>query len=223
MFSIIKEGTRKLKLNGMELPWVKSSKHLGCTIQQNMKMKKDLMEKRAIYINRVNELTQEFHYAHPLTKVKMNNIFNSYFYGSSLWDLFGSEAVRLEKTWNISQRMMLKLPRNSHQYFVEPPSQTPHIKFSLCKRFLKFVESIACSKKQSIKNLLKHVKYDCRTNTGSNLRNMMLLAGEAPHFGSSAPPQLSLQPHRPPILQGERTWHISHASGHGHAQSWFYL
>ena len=53
----------------MELPWVKSSKHLGCTIEQNLQMKKDLEEKRAIYISRVNELMQEFHFAYPLIKV----------------------------------------------------------------------------------------------------------------------------------------------------------
>ena len=125
---------RKLCLNEMELPWVTASKHLGCTIEQNVhNMKKDLMEKRAIYINRANELVQEFHFAHPLTKVKINNIFNSYFYGSSLWDMFGEEATRLQNTWNISQRIMLKIPRNSHQYFLEPLSQTSRMKFSQCK------------------------------------------------------------------------------------------
>ena len=55
------------------------------------------MGKRALYINRVNELNQEFHYAHPLTKVKINNIFNTHFYGSQLWDLFSVEAIRLGK------------------------------------------------------------------------------------------------------------------------------
>ena len=50
---------KNLTLDGKDLPWVKSSKHLGCTIEQNIQsMKKDLMEKRATYINRVNELAQ---------------------------------------------------------------------------------------------------------------------------------------------------------------------
>ena len=169
---------RKLCLGGMELPWVKTSKHLGCTIEQNLKMKKDLMEKRAIYISRVNELMQEFHFAYPLVKVKINNIFNSYFYGSSLWDLFGTEATRLEKSWNVSQRIMLKLPYNSHMYFVEPLSETTHIIFCLYGRFLKFVDSISKSEKKALKNMLDHVKYDCRTTTGSNLRRMMILAGK---------------------------------------------
>ena len=88
---------RILHLNGRELPWVKSARHLGFTMGQNLKLKKDLTERRAIYINRVNELMQEFHFAYPLTKIKIDNIFNSYFYGSSLWNLFGSEAERLER------------------------------------------------------------------------------------------------------------------------------
>ena len=61
------------------------------------------MEKRATYINKVNELTKEF-------------------IGSALWDLFGIEALRLEKSWNVSQRIMLGIPRNSHRYFIEPLS-----------------------------------------------------------------------------------------------------
>ena len=82
-------------------------KHLGCKIGDKIcGLNDDLMEKRATYINKVNELTQEFYFAHPLTKVRINNIFNSHFYGSALWDLFGIEALRLEKSWNVSQRIM---------------------------------------------------------------------------------------------------------------------
>ena len=68
----------------------KTAKHLGCKIGEKIRgLKDDLMEKWATYINKVNELTQEFHFAHPLTKVKINNILISYFYGSVLGDLFG--------------------------------------------------------------------------------------------------------------------------------------
>jgi len=98
---------KNITLYGKDLPWVNTAKHLGCKMTDSAgALFKDLMEKRATYINKVNELTQEFYYAHPLTKVKINNIFNSSFYGSPLWNLFGKEAVRLEKSWNVSQRML---------------------------------------------------------------------------------------------------------------------
>ena len=168
---------RKLRLNGSELPWVKSSKHLGCTIEDNVpEMKKDLMEKRAVYINRVNELTQEFHFAHPLIKVRLNNIYNSSFYGSPLWNLFGEEAIRLEKTWNISMRIMLGLPRNSHKFFIEPLAETRHIMTSLYGRYINFANSLTTSTKTILRKMVHRVKKDCRTNTGRNLRRLMLLS-----------------------------------------------
>ena len=166
-----------IRLNGKELPWVKSAKHLGCkiTTEEGGHLKSDLMEKRAVYINKVNELTQEFHYAHPSTKVRINNIFNSYFYGSCLWNLFGKEAIRLEKTWNVSQRIMLGLPRQAHRYFIEPLSSTRHIRFALMERYIKFAKTMEASDKMVLRKIFQSVKRDCRSTTGENLRNLMKL------------------------------------------------
>lgn len=170
---------KDITLNGNPLPWVRSAKHLGSRIGQNINgLKNDLMEKRAEYINKVNELNQEFHFAHPLTKVKINNIFNTHFYGSQLWDLFSEEAIRLEKSWNVSQRKILGIPRNTHRYFMEPLSNTRHIMFSLRKKFISFIRNIATSTKTVLRNLLHTVKHDCRSITGRNLRKIMLLANK---------------------------------------------
>ena len=170
---------QNIKLNGKDLPWVKTAKHLGCKVtDESGSLRKDLMEKRAVYINKVNELSQEFYYAHPSTKVRINNIFNSYFFGSCLWDLFGSEAVRLEKSWNVSQRILLGLPRQSHRYFIEPLSGTKHIRFSLLERYIKFVKNIETSNKKVLEKALMVVKEDCRSTTGRNLRHIMKLSGK---------------------------------------------
>ena len=48
----------------------------------------------------------------------------------------------------------------------------------LCKRFLKFIESIKSSKKIALKNLFKVVKHDCRSVTGRNLLNIKLLVNK---------------------------------------------
>ena len=97
-----------ISLNGDDLPWVSETKHLGMKVVNIVKgMKGDMMEKRAMYINKNNELRQEFWFAHPKTIIKTNSIFNSSLYGSVLWNLFGKEALRLEKTWNVSLRLML--------------------------------------------------------------------------------------------------------------------
>ena len=137
------------------------------------------MEKRAIYINKVNELSQEFHYAHPLTLAKINNIFNTSLYGSQLWDLFSNEALRLEKSWNVSQRMILHIPRTTHRFFIEPLSETKHIHLALIKRFVNFTTKVMESKKEVLRKMMVIVKEDCRSTTGKNLRTILLRVGKS--------------------------------------------
>ncbi len=170
-----KDDPRKLVLCDNELPWVDKVKHLGSIVTNSSDaLADDVMQKRAAYINRNNELCQEFFFAHPDSKVNINNIFNTSFYGSMLWNLFGTEAERIEKTWNVSIRKMLNVPRDAHRFFIEPLSKTRHVSFSLYKRYLKFIDSIAASSKPALKKLLSMTKNDCTSRTGRNLRNIML-------------------------------------------------
>ena len=111
---------KNIKLYGNDLPWVTSTKHLGSKIQNQRNNTRDLMEKRAMFINRNNELIQELYFAHPITLIRANNIFNTPFYGSVIWNLFDDSAERLEKSWNISQRLMLSLHRETHRFLIEP-------------------------------------------------------------------------------------------------------
>ena len=58
----------KLRLGEDLLPWVEKGKHLGNTLENIMNsMKNDINIKRANYINKNNEICQEFHYALPET------------------------------------------------------------------------------------------------------------------------------------------------------------
>ena len=93
----------------------------------------------------------------------INNIYNSSFYGSQIWDLFSDDVIRLEKSWNISLRILLGIPRNTHRYSIEPLSGTPHIMLSLFKRFLNLINSIKNSSKGILYNMLNIIKYDCET------------------------------------------------------------
>ena len=91
-------------------------------------MGQDLLQKRAQYIAKNNELTQKFYYALPTTKVLANNIFNTHFYGAPLWNLFSPAFQKLEKTWNTSHRLMLSLPLRAHRYLIEPLTGRPQKK-----------------------------------------------------------------------------------------------
>ena len=68
---------RTLELCGHRLPWVDTIKHLGTTVSDDNDLLARDMQKRAAFINRNNELLQEFNFAHPKSLVKINNIYNS--------------------------------------------------------------------------------------------------------------------------------------------------
>ena len=160
---------RQMMLCGNFLPWEDSGKHIG---------NKDVREKRARYIGKNNEICQEFYFAHPSTKFKINSIWNSHWSGSVLWDLFSPESEQVFGTYNQSVKIMWDLPRSSHRFLTEPVTGAPHLKKVLVKRFLSFIESIKTSKKIALKNLFKVVKDDCRSVTGKNLAKIRDLVGK---------------------------------------------
>ena len=135
----------------------------------------DIKVKRAMFIDRSNELIQEFRFAHPRVKFKMNEIFNSHFTGSPIWDLFSREAVMMENTWNRNVRLMFDLPLQTHRYFVCPLSESTHLRFILMKRFLSFAKKCEVSKKRTVRHLFNVVKNNVQSITGSNIRNILLL------------------------------------------------
>ena len=175
----INEYPEKLTLGENKLPWVENGKHLGNIFENILNgRKKDNLVKRARYIQKNNEIQQEFYFCHPDVQFKINRIYNSHFTGSSLWDLFSKEATMVENTWNVSFRLMYNLPRSTHRYFVEPISGIPHIKKTLVKNFLSFIDQIKKSNKTVSKVLLETLKYDTNCTTGSNLRNIMKLVNK---------------------------------------------
>ena len=145
---------------------------MWCKVQKG---KSDVKCKRAKFIQRNNEIIQEFHFANPSTKCHLNNIYNLSFSGSPLWDLFSEETISLEKTYNKAVRLMWYIPLESHRYLIEPITNQVHLKFVLIKRFLNFRKQILKSSKQALKSLLSIFETDCRSMTGRNLRKIMLL------------------------------------------------
>ena len=166
---------RPVTLCGNQLPWVESFVHLGNTIVTDMEIRKqDVKNKRAAFINKTNNILQEFHFAYPKSRAKMIQVYNNHFYGSVLWNLGSKEVNRLEKSWNVAIRRVFNLPRESHCYLIEGVSDDPHVRTVLTRRFLSFIQSIRSSKKTALREVLRLVEYDTRSVTGRNLRNILL-------------------------------------------------
>ena len=158
------------------LPWVDYGKHLGIKIQNkpgNL-IRQDIREKRAQYIQRTNELLQEFSFASPETKCNINRIYNSHFTGSVMWDLSSKEANMVYNSWSTSVRKIFRLDRTTHRYFIEPVSNIPHLKTSLLVRFQKFANTLKNSRKVVVKSLHDILVKDCRSRLGKNKRMIEL-------------------------------------------------
>ena len=159
-------------LNGNALPYVNTFSHLGNTLSCDNSMTKDISIKRAKFISRVHSMNQEFYFADPMTMVRLYNIYACSFYGSNLWNLYHEDVVRIYSSWNTAIKILFDLPRNTHRFFVEPVSETPHIKNVLCSRYVSFVSSICSTQKHAIRLLASLCKYDKRTTVGENLHNI---------------------------------------------------
>ena len=156
-------------LNGDPLPWVEKAKHLGNILQNDNSMKDDTLAKRGKLIGKIHSILQEFHYVDPSVLVKILNIHVTAFYGSSLWDLYSKEVIRIFSTWNVTMRHIFKLPRTTHRYFIEAVSGTMHPKTMLCTRLVKFLETVLTCSKGSVRYLASLVKDDNRTLMGRTI------------------------------------------------------
>ena len=166
----------KLRLGVHLLPWVDRIVHLGNTITNQVNMVAvDMNAKMGRYVGRNIEINQEFFFAAYETRIKINNIYNSSWFGSVIWDLVSTNSVKIESAYNRSMKVTMKLPYASHRELIEPLSQSRHVKLLFIKRFLQMINSIKVSKKPVLKNLLSQIERDTRSVTGRNLRNIMLL------------------------------------------------
>ena len=166
-------------LCGNSLPWVDQIKHLGHNISNLSNFTdQDLVIKRAQFVNKNIELNQEFAFASARHKFQISNIYNSHYYGSPIWDLFGKPAESLLSSYNRSVRVFFNLPLRTHRNLIEPVTGCRHLFSVLVSRFLGFLDKIRASNKIVPKLLLSLIQKDTRCITGSNLRNIMLEVGK---------------------------------------------
>ena len=166
-------------LCGNPLPWVDHLKHLGNSVSNSIDGGQlDMKIKTTNFIDKSNQINQKFYFANPATKIELNSIYNSHFYGSEIWDLFSKGNEKIESSWNRTVKIIFDLPYNTHRRLIEPISGQTHIKLVLIKRLLRFVEKLKFSKKPVLRQPFSVCKDDVRTITGANLRNIMLQCGE---------------------------------------------
>ena len=91
-----------------------------------------------------------------------------------MYMLYGTEAVKLESSYNRSVKIMMNLPYETHRGLIEPLSRRLHLRKILLKRCVSMTDSLRRSKKPILRALLSEMQYDARSNTGKNLREIMI-------------------------------------------------
>ena len=166
----------ELKLCGNPLPWVNQIKHLGTTLSNSGCLTdQDVKIKRAQFINKNIELRQEFYFASARTLLEVNEIYNSHFTGSPLWDLHGSQVKSLESSYNLAVKNMFGLPLATHRGLICPITGRSHLRNILFLRFVNFVKQIKITQKRIPKMLLNHILDDVNSITGNNIRKILLM------------------------------------------------
>ena len=98
------------------LPWVKDAKYLGNFLSNIVDgLSKAVRIKRAMFIEKNCEILQEFPFAHPQVKCRINRIYNNSFPGSVLWDLTCRNVEQLVNSWSVATRFMWDLPTGQVQ------------------------------------------------------------------------------------------------------------
>ena len=171
--SKLKSLPMNLTLNNNILPWVKEFKYLGIMMSDQIDgMKRDILAKRAQYIEKQAELSQLFQYCHPEIKNKVNRIYNCSMYGSPLWDLSSQYIVTLENTYNRSIRTMWDLPLSTHRRLIEPLSGF-HLYSDIKYKTITFYQRLKLSPKPAVQLMLGLCLRDKSSITGKNIDIIM--------------------------------------------------
>ena len=121
-------------LCGTHPPWVDKLKHLGITVTNTIDAcQKDIMIKRARYIERSCEILQEFNFVAPEGKMKIHNIYNSHFTGSSCWDMTSVAGRMMEASFNKNIKITYDLPYATHRNILPVISNIEPLRITLAK------------------------------------------------------------------------------------------
>ena len=160
---------RPIKLDGNDLPWVDSLKHLGHILEKDNSMRLDITQKRGMFIGKANSLLQEFNNVSREVFLKVLNNFATNIYASNLWNIFGKHYDKLFKSYNVAIRNALKVDRCTHRYLLEPLSKELHLKTMLCSHFVAFHNSLLSCPKFPVRFLARLSEGDLRTVHGRNI------------------------------------------------------
>ena len=165
-----------VKLNGNNLPWVSTAKHLGnhlsstvCLSPYCPETKTDLLCKRAILFDKVHQVQQQFGQYDPHLVLELLSIYSTALYGSPLWQLYSEEHQKLNRSWNTAVKIIWELPYATHTRLLEDLCPVQHLEHVLLSRYIGFIQNLYKSDKGILSLIFKSSLSNYGSVTGRNL------------------------------------------------------
>ena len=178
-----KKSVRKLcplQLNGTDLPFVQSIKHLGHTITSEGDMEEEIRHRHGEYIQRVMELREETTMAHPREFLFHSRQYCNDLYISGMWRLDSKETRKVFNCWDVTIKGTYRLPRNTHKYLALGVGGDRTIKEDLMSRSLKFIRNLLSSPSMEVRVIAFYLVFNIRSTIGSNVEYLRKECGEHP-------------------------------------------
>ena len=200
-------------LNGNPLPWKKTVKHVGVTLNSNGTMESEIKDKRARFIQRSMEINEEFECLTPECKQKLHRLYNNHWSGSCCWNFDDKLFQQLVNSYNVNMRIVYSLPCDCHCWIVEGISGGNHAKKQIYSRYVKFVNTLANTSRDCVRFLFKYVSDDVRSQVAGNIRKIFLDSSVLIVPGQTRPSDFSDytvypvpegEEHRIPLIQSLR-------------------
>ena len=204
-----------VKLNGDMLPWVDTAKHLGNHLSSKLNFscfspetKTDLLQKRAIFFDRVHQVHQQFGQYHPKLVLNLISIYSTALYGSNLWQICSEEHFKLNRSWNTAVKIVWDLPHPTHKRFLESICPVPHLESVLTGRYVSFVQSLVKSDKSLLRMILSSTSSDLSSLTGQHV-SFLQHKHKMPNLMALFDGKNSLKSLRVHPLPNEELWKIN--------------
>jgi PAS domain-containing protein len=163
-------------LEGNNLDWVSSIKHLGNYLSSNLSEMKEIQMKRGDLIGRVNVILANVRGAPDDV---MSVIFSSqcHLYGCQAWNYTDPSTDNMYTMWNRSARRLLGLPQQTHTRYLSHLLDVPHAKVQVFRRFTKMVKNMIASDNRIVNFIAKLGIYHADTIIGANIRYIQRATG----------------------------------------------
>ena len=171
-FGTTESPTAPIAVNGANIKWTTSVKHLGNILNSFLSDGNDITLKRGQFIQSVNKLLSQFGNIHSKCLSYLFNAYCSVFYGSQIWELGTHHLIKLFISWHKAIRKIWKVSPRCHVSFLCGLNQCMYISEQLASRFIKIYRNAYYSSNKIVSFFAHRAKYTATSTMGRNIAHL---------------------------------------------------